>query len=151
MGDFIVTDALLFLDALICGMILAAVYDVIRIFRRIVPHLNIIINIEDFVFWNISGIYLFAVMFGTNNGVIRGYFIVGAIIGAYIYKKSIGEFMVKIISDGINYLIKIFLKKPINAVIMFLRKRKEKANGKKGTGKAKSREHKSKRKEEKDQ
>ncbi len=149
MGDFVVNDASLFLDALICGMILSGVYDVIRVFRRIVPHLNIFINIEDFVFWNVSGIYLFAVMFGTNNGVVRGFFIVGAVIGAFIYEKSVGEFLVRIISDGINYLANIFLKKPINAVIMSLRKRKEKANGEENTEKAKSCEHKGKRKEAK--
>ncbi len=145
MGDFILTDALLFLDALICGMFLAAVYDVIRIFRKIVPHLNIIINVEDFIFWNISGIYLFAVIFGANNGVVRGFFLVGAVIGAYIFEKSIGEVFVKIISNGINYLINIFLKKPINMVIMAIGKRKENANGKKSTGKAESCKHKNKR------
>ncbi len=133
MGDFIVKDALLFLDALICGMIIAAAYDVLRIYRRIVPHMNIIVSIEDFIFWNASGVYLFAVLFGTNDGVIRGFFLGGAIIGAYIYKKSIGEILVEIISkvacNVINFLINIFLKKPANKVIMFLKKRKEKANG----------------------
>lgn len=151
MGEFIVTDALLFLDALICGMLLAIVYDILRIFRRIIPHLNIIVSIEDFVYWNLSGIYIFAVMFGTNNGVIRGFFIVGAVIGAYIYKKSIGEFLVIIIADGINYIINIILKKPVNKVIMMIRKREETANGKKSTEKAKIREHKSKRKTEETQ
>ena len=130
MGDFVITDALLFLDALICGMIIATVYDVLRIFRNIIPHYNIIINIEDFVFWNIAGIYLFAVMLSTNNGVIRGFFLMGAVMGAYVYKKSIGELLVQMLSKGINSLVNIFLKKPINKVIMIFRKRKEKMNGK---------------------
>lgn len=138
MGDFVAKDALLFLDALICGMIIAAAYDVIRIFRAVIPHFNIIVGIEDFIFWNVSGVYLFAVMFCENDGVIRGFFLIGAVIGAYIYKKSFGELLVKYISKGINYLVSIVLKKPVNKAIMFIRKRKEKADGKAGRTKKKS-------------
>ena len=74
MDEFVVADAFLLLDALICGMVIAVVYDVLRIYRNIVPHFNIIVGIEDFIFWNIAGIYLFAVMFGANDGIVRGFF-----------------------------------------------------------------------------
>ncbi len=130
MGEFVANDAELFLDALCCGMIIAVVYDLLRIYRKVIPHLNILVGIEDFIFWNIAGIYIFAVMFCSNNGVVRGFFLIGAIIGAYIYKKSLGEIVVKYVSYGINYCINIILKKPINKVIMFIRKQKEKADGK---------------------
>ncbi len=143
MDEFVVTDAFLFLDALMCGMVIAVVYDILRIYRNIVPHFNLIVGIEDFIFWNIAGIYLFAVVFSTNDGIVRGFFLLGAVLGAFLYKKSIGEILVKYISNGINYLMNIILKKPINNVIMMLRKRKENANGKVCEEKTKSIKNKS--------
>lgn len=136
-------DAWLFLDALLCGMVIAVIYDILRIYRNVIPHLNILIGIEDFIFWNLAGIYVFAVMFGKNDGVVRGFFFVGTIIGAYIYKKSVGELLVKYSSKGINFIINIILKKPINKVIMIIRKLKEKADGKRSKKKQEGRENKS--------
>ena len=139
MGDFIVNDAMLFLDALICGMIIAVAYDCLRLFRVIIPHFMFFINIEDFIFWNIAGIYFFSVMFCTNDGVLRGFFLFGTVLGAYIYKKSFGEFLLKITSGGINYIINNILKKPINKVIINAIKAKELSDGR--TKKKKSGEH----------
>ena len=141
MGDFIINDAMLFLDALICGMIIAVAYDILRLFRNIIPHLIFFVNVEDFVFWNIAGIYFFAVMFSANNGVLRGFFLVGTILGAYVYKKSFGELVLGILTLGINYIINNLLKKPINKVIIKAIKAKELSDG--GTEKKKNCEHKS--------
>jgi len=141
MGDFIINDAMLFLDALICGMIIAVAYDILRLFRNIIPHLIFFVNVEDFVFWNIAGIYFFAVMFSANNGVLRGFFLVGTILGAYVYKKSFGELLFGLLTLGINYIINNLLKKPINKVIIKAIKAKELSDG--GTEKKKSCEHKS--------
>lgn len=141
MGDFIINDAMLFLDALICGMVIAAAYDILRLFRNIIPHLMFFVNIEDFIFWNIAGIYFFAVMFSVNDGILRGFFFTGTILGAFIYKKSFGELMLGILSLGINYIINNLLKKPINKVIIKTIKTKELSDG--GTEKEKNCEHKS--------
>lgn len=127
MSDFIFEDARLFMEALSCGVIIAIIYDAIRLFRWLVPHHNLFINIEDFIFWNFSGLYFFAVMFSTNDGVIRGFFLIGAIIGAYLYFN----------------LVDIILKKPVNKVIIKLKKRKEKADGKKHKKKTEGRKYKS--------
>ena len=127
MSDFIFEDARLFLEALACGGIIAIIYDAIRLFRWLVPHHNLFTNIEDFLFWNFSGLYFFAVMFSTNDGVIRGFFIIGGIIGAYIYLN---------IAD-------IILKKPLNKVIIKLKSRKENTDGKKQKKKTESRKYKS--------
>lgn len=127
MGEFIFEDARLFFEAITCGCVIAMIYDALRLFRWFIPHYNLFISIEDFLFWNFSGLYFFAVMFSTNDGVIRGFFVVGGMIGAYIYLN----------------IVDIILKKPINKVIIRLKKRKENTGGKKHKEKTESCKHKS--------
>lgn len=153
MADFIVVEVNLLLDAILCGVIIAVCYDAFRIIRRVIPHNKYVVGIEDFIFWNIAGIYLFATMFGSNYGIIRSFFILGALLGIYIYNRLIGRWFVKLVSNGINFIINIILKKPIKKVIMIAKKiikkitdkKKVKADAEKKRKKRKDGKHKSKR------
>ncbi len=121
MEDFIVKEAWLFVDSLYTGLIIMAIYDVLRLFRNIINHKNIFISIEDFVFWNMAGIFIFSLIYSENDGRIRWFIIVGIFIGAVVYSKSFGQFLVKYLSKFINKILNIVLKKPINKVKMTIR------------------------------
>lgn len=113
MSYFLWNQASQFVTAMFSGMILSALYDVIRIFRNVIKHRRIWISIEDFIFWNFVGIFLYIMIFYSNNGILRWFIIGSAFLGAIIYHRGIGRFVVKYISIIINTVINILLKKPI--------------------------------------
>ncbi|MBQ3601273.1 MAG: spore cortex biosynthesis protein YabQ [Lachnospiraceae bacterium] len=121
MEEYIVDEALLLLNSLYTGLVIMAVYDILRLFRRIIRHKYIIINIEDFIFWILAGFVVFFSFYEQNDGALRWYIIVGVLGGAYIYKASFGRFLVKYASKYINKIINIILKKPLSKAIMGLR------------------------------
>jgi len=121
MEDFIVKEALLFTDSLYTGLVIAALYDILRLLRRVIRHKNIFVSIEDFLFWNMAGIFIFSVIYSENDGKIRWFIILGICLGDFIYAKSFGRFLVNITSKIINKILNIVLKKPLNKVKMFIR------------------------------
>lgn len=66
-----------FLRAFFSGMFLCGVYEVLRLFRRIIRHHSIVVSAEDFLYWLFCGFYLFGEIFQTSSGEIRWYFIAG--------------------------------------------------------------------------
>lgn len=123
---------------LICGIILMFMYDIIRIFRRIISHNNLFISIEDIIFWIISAFIIFIVMYFQNNGIIRSFSIIAMILGMILYNKTISNYFVKYISFIINKIIHIilmpfiFLKRLIKKVKYKLKDKINKSKAKRG-------------------
>lgn len=139
MSELITIQGHLFIITIICGMGIGVFYDILRILRRVVAHSNWMINVEDAFFWLISSVFLFVILFNQNNGIIRGYVILGVVLGMITYFLLISYFFVKIISDSINsvlsaiwkiikFMLKPFIKtiklllKPIKWVYRLIRK-----------------------------
>ena len=63
---------LLFLgSSVLVGMGLFFLYDILRIFRRILPHGNIWIGVEDFLYWIIFTGVVFVLLYRENDGMVR--------------------------------------------------------------------------------
>lgn len=112
MGDFISHEIDLFLQSAYYGMILGASYDVLRILRRVIRHKNVIVYIEDYLFWVVWGIMLFALIFNYNDGNVRWYVFGAVILGGILYEKSFSTLIVNILT--------FLLKKPIKTVRMII-------------------------------
>ncbi len=121
-SEFIAVQGRLFLMALFWGMIIAAEYDCIRIFRRVVIHKKLwTTSAEDIIYWLIVGIEVFCLLYENSNGVVRGFLIVAMLAGAVIYRYGIGRFFVRYVSQIIIFLLKP-LKKILRFIKMYLRK-----------------------------
>lgn len=120
MGDFITQEVNVFLESAYYGMILGASYDVLRILRRIIKHKNFVVYIEDYIFWVVWGVILFALIFNYNDGDVRGYVFAAVVIGGILYEKSFSSFLVKYISLILNKILMFILKKPLKAVKMVI-------------------------------
>lgn len=81
------------------GMIMVASYDILRILRWFVKHRNILIGIEDYFYWIIWGIMFFSINYKLNNGKIRGYIIMAIVLGAVLYAKTFGKFIMYIVRE----------------------------------------------------
>ena len=106
--------------ALFSGALITVVYDVLRIFRRIISHGNLWIGIEDFFFWIWTTFWIFSVLYRENDGNLRIYTILFMVLGMFLYHRIIGEPVVNITGK--------VLKKLKTGIIMRLRRRKKDGN-----------------------
>ena len=106
--------------AFLSGALITVVYDVLRIFRRMLSHGNLWIGIEDFFFWIWTTFWIFSVLYRENDGNLRIYTILFMVLGMLLYHRIIGEPVVNITGK--------VLKKVKAGIIMKLRRRKKDGN-----------------------
>lgn len=101
-------QAQLFLMTVILGGILGLVYDCLRIFRHIVAHKRLWVQIEDGLFWMMAIFFVFVVMLGANNGEIRFFTIFGMFGGMGLYFLTLSHLVIAI-SDRVIYIMQRIL------------------------------------------
>ena len=77
--------------SLLTGAGLMALYDVLRIFRLLIPHGFLWIGVEDFLYWIISGFTTFYLLYRENDGALRFYVLGGMLAGALLYYLCISR------------------------------------------------------------
>lgn len=124
------------LYALIMGIFITFIYDVLRIFRRVIPHNGFFVSLEDLCFWIYCAMEVFMLMYRESNGTLRWFAVLGAFTGMFSYKKLISPFFVKYVSLLLGKLLKPlvifgkFLATPVKKIASKLRR---------GAGRAKNR------------
>jgi spore cortex biosynthesis protein YabQ len=112
MNPAITIELQFFLLSILWGGLLLLAYDVLRIFRRLIKRGAILVAVEDLIFWLLASLFIFTMIFHNNNGIIRGFSIIGMILGIILYHFSISEWLVKSITKLIQTLLS-----PINAAV----------------------------------
>ena len=118
------------------GVLLAWVYDNIRVFRRIRRHKTIIfMSIEDIVYGIYAGISVFLMCFRVSDGIIRGFIIMGIAVGAFLYFKILSSIYIRWSVKIIKFLLKpiCFILKnvvriitiPVRSLKMYIKRRKD--------------------------
>lgn len=102
----VANQAYIFLWSVIGGMLIAFIYDAFRIKRKAVRTRSIIIYIEDLLYWIIVAVVMFFILFYSNEGEIRGYIFIGAVLGVILYILLLS----KIIIGSAMFVIKIIYK-----------------------------------------
>jgi spore cortex biosynthesis protein YabQ len=122
MNKAITIEMQFFLVSILWGSILLLVYDVLRILRRIIKHNSFFLAFEDLIFWVVSSVFIFAMMYKENNGIIRGFSVMGMAIGMVLYHYILSEFVVNLITKLIQALFRpfTFVFKKINKLFHFM-------------------------------
>jgi len=110
MGELIYDELIFAAFSFLTGVKIAAAYDALRIFRYIVKHGKILTGIEDFIFSNICGIFVFAMIFTYNNGAIRGFSFFLTVMGILIYSKTVSRIVIKTVRMAEGWLLKVLQK-----------------------------------------
>lgn len=110
MSEKILEELYCFLHAVVTGVILAMVYDVLRIIRRVKVHGWIVVAIEDFIYWLGSALYIFSVLIKDNHGIIRWFFIIGIFMGMMVYNLTCSQYLVGVLSKIIGKILNIVEK-----------------------------------------
>lgn len=116
MNQFINMEVKFFLMSVAWGAILLVMYDCLRILRKVVKHGAVLMSMEDIIYWTISSVLIFRMMYRLNDGIIRGFSLLGILLGMVIYKYTISDYVVKAISF-ILIKIKMFIKKVIHILL----------------------------------
>lgn len=90
-------QALIFLYSVVGGIAIAFVYDVFRIKRKTIKTSNLVTYLEDIIYWLIVALIMFFVLYYGNEGEIRGYIFLGAIIGVVLYSLLFSRIIMKIL------------------------------------------------------
>ena len=99
-SETIVQEAVFLGTAILAGAGLFFLYDILRIFRRIVPHGNIWIGAEDFLYWLVCTGVVFVMLYQENDGMVRGFALGGVILGMFLYILLLSRLVVKVNTDG---------------------------------------------------
>ncbi len=119
MSESVQFEMLSGLKCLLFGMGITLLYDLFLILRKVIKHSVFWINIEDFMYWIVTGVGLFLLMYTINYGRFRVYAIFFLGMGMLIYKKIIGQKIIIFMSTIINRILDIvvrILKVPLNLV-----------------------------------
>ncbi len=94
----IASQLYIFAISIICGAIVALIYDILRAKRKNFRTGAIMVHIEDFIFWIIASLILFVVAFNINDGDLRGFIFIGFITGIVLYMALLSKFILKALS-----------------------------------------------------
>ncbi len=86
------------LYAFASGIFITFVYDILRIWRRVVPHGVVLVSLEDLAFWAFCAIHIFGLMHRESNGSLRWFAVMGALAGMLLYKKTVSGIFVRYVS-----------------------------------------------------
>ena len=154
-----------FSDFYLVGSLIVFAYDFLRIIRRLIVHNNFFVSLEDLIFWVITSVFIFSMLYKENNGIIRGFSIAAMLIGMLVYYylfsdlfvNGVSKFIKFIMGPAIRFFVKIKkgLKKYCKSVKIILITRvnsfKKIRNQSKNKKKKKKKRRKKKKKEEKEE
>ena len=86
------------LYAILLGAFLTSVYDIFRILRRVFPHDNLLVSLEDFLFWIFCAVSVFYLLNSQSDGKLRWFSVMGAALGMGIYHLTFGRIFVPFFS-----------------------------------------------------
>lgn len=84
-----------FLFACLLGGVLSVFYGVFKILRIAIRFSAAAVAVQDFVFWFFSGLAVFMFALWQNDGIVRGYVLFGAVIGALFYYWTVGTLITR--------------------------------------------------------
>ncbi len=83
------------LASVLAGAGMAFLYDIFRLFRRLIRHGRLAVDLEDILYWAVCFGISFALLYYGNNGVIRFAAVLGAAVGMLVYVATLGRFFVR--------------------------------------------------------
>ena len=90
----------LFLLSIVVGVGLSLLYDLLRVLRLQTRHRPIVVSLEDLFYFLVCAAVTFGFALKDNSGQIRGYILIGELLGWGCWHLTAGELAVKIASGA---------------------------------------------------
>lgn len=129
MSETIMAEWHFWMVSIIAGAAMAFAYDLLCLFRRLVRHIRLFVDLEDILFWTVCFFASFTLLYYENNGVIRFAAVFGAGIGMLAYALTVGKFFVKCSYFVIMKLVRLLriLFRPIARAVNGIRRHARKS------------------------
>lgn len=105
-----ITGVFSLLQALATGVVLGIYYDAFRLLRRVARFDPVSVMMQDLIFWVTSAVFVFFICVRLNNGYIRIYFVLLAMLGWLIYFLTAGKLAFFVFDGFLRFLNLIFEK-----------------------------------------
>lgn len=93
----IFSQAILLASCLGLGGWLMLCYDLLRISRLIFSQNDWLVGLEDFFYWIYVSLSVFSLLYRQNDGIVRGYVILGVFLGMAVYDRIISRNLLKVL------------------------------------------------------
>ncbi len=110
MNEDIIAELYFLLHSFGLGVFITILYDVLRIFRKLVSHSVLALAMEDFIYWILCGICIFLMLYKENNGSIRWFAVAGVAGGMLLYNGTISTFATEGIAKVLKFILQILGK-----------------------------------------
>ena len=101
--------------AVLRGVLILMLYDLLRIFRRVVPHGIWAIAVEDVIYWVVTALLIFQLLYRENDGSVRGYVLMAVAAGMLLYHQTFSNWLVEHISSILRICTGVILK-PVRVI-----------------------------------
>ncbi len=113
-----------FLYACLLGMGLTACYDVLRLWRILIPHRALVVSLEDLLFFIAAAVVTYGFLLTFQKGDFRMHLLIGQMAGATLYFWTASRLVHWILTPIVKILKSIFrmIFYPIKAIFGCLKK-----------------------------
>ena len=121
-------QAYLFLIFTLNGIFIGILFDFFRILRKSFKTINLITNVEDIIFWILTGLSIIYCMYNFSDGSLRLFMFLGLGIGLTIYILTLSNFIIKTVVKVISIIKKFIITIisiitfPFKAIFKLIRK-----------------------------
>ena len=105
MSPGIIKELQFFGLAVLRGVCILAIYDLLRIFRRVVRHGVWPVALEDLAYWIGTSLLIFQLLYRENDGALRGYALLAVGAGMLAYHRIFGNRLVETASRALNRIL----------------------------------------------
>jgi len=122
MNKAITVELQFFLISIFSGTLILLVYDGFRIVRRLIKHNEAFLAIEDLIFWVAASVFIFAMMYQENSGIIRGFSVMGMTIGMVLYHYILSDLFVEMITKLLYTLFRpiIYVFNKVKGILLLI-------------------------------
>lgn len=96
--------------AVLRGILTLAIYDALRILRRVAPHADWAVALEDLLYWILTALLIFQLLYRENDGAVRGYALLAVALGMLLYHRIVSGWLVEQVSGLLSAVLGILLK-----------------------------------------
>lgn len=112
-----INQAYLFLVFALNGIFIGILFDFFRILRKSFKTINLITNIEDILFWILTGLSIIYCMYNFSDGNLRFFMFLGLGLGLLLYMLTLSNIIIKTVVKIILIIKKIIYT--IGKIIIF--------------------------------
>lgn len=106
----------LFFQSACLGAVLLLCYDLLLVFRSLIRHSNVLIMVQDILYWIAAGLLIFRGIYRGNEGSIRSFLFLGSMAGYLLCRETISPVFLKILTLIMRLPI-LFVKKTVKRLL----------------------------------